>query len=875
MFDINDPTVELATGLTSTVNGSFDLAIGSSKAFEGGVVKVIVTGGTGATMVCDVADGCGSTAFGDSFLIDDDFVLSALIEAPADEGILTVNVSAITTLAAALAEANADGGKPDAEDIAAANQEVATLFGLIETDLTHLPGLDVAHERIGVEPTIDELRAAFINAGVLGAMLEGNGTIGQRLDRLVTDFAENDGKLILNEAADDFNIISVEDIIAAAIDTADESPLGRDNRYKAEGGLELDLLAIAKSTPGARAGQLPERPILTASVSELSFSSITGGLVTGIPIELVGEGITWNIGTASSWLNVDQRFGVGDATILVYPESLRAPVGINHGTLLIENTMSRDVITVDVEYTVGDVLGLSPNTTITLQSIFADTDTIDQKINVTGENVSWEAASDQAWASLTPTTGISPSQLTVTVDPAGLSVGSHTANITVSDKDFNQKRTTKVKILIEPRLINVAETGVSFSSFPSTAILSREIDVSENLGKPVDWSATSNAGWLTVSSSGKTGDALMLQANSTGLAANDLYSAQVTISSDDNTIENVEQINVSLWVGDTDPDARTEFVIPAENIVADPVKPYLYVNRGSYTETDTTVYPYVTTPVDPDIEIINVYTGESVGRIENSTPQSGVMAVDPDGQTLYVYDAVNFKIVPVDLSTFTARPGWDSVSSMDSMVVKRINGKEILFTGSGQAYDTETGIELVSSYGTYYYSTNNSVAVSKNGKVMCTMNRGLSPYSLYCYDMSYSYVDDQLSLNYHGNVAHGSGSNGRDLALSDDGTKVYAASGSPYNFNVFNTTTMALVQTLAAEAYPNAAEVGPHGIFYGGIDGYGTPADVWAYDQGGNQIANYSFGSLRPRQLVVSGDGSRLMGAIGVDPLRVVFLSTE
>ena len=340
---------------------------------------------------------------------------------------------------------------------------------------------------------------------------------------------------------------------------------------------------------------------------------------------------------------------------------------------------------------------------------------------------------------------------------------------------------------------------------------------------------------------------------------------------------------MSLWVGDTDPDARTEFVIPAENIVADPVKPYLYVNRGSYTETDTTVYPYVTTPVDPTIEIINVYTGEPVGRIENSTPQSGVMAVDPDGQTLYVYDAVNFKIVPVNLSTFTSQPGWDSVSGMDSMVVKRVNGKEILFTGSGQAYDTETGTQLVSSYGTYYYSTYNSVAVSKSGKVMCTMNRGLSPYSLYCYDISYSYVDDQLSLNYHGNVAHGSGSNGRDVALSDDGTKVYAASGSPYNFNVFNTTTMELVQTLAAEAYPNAAEVGPNGIFYGGIDGYYETTDVWAYDQAGNQISNYVvagyYKNLRSGQLVISGDGSRLIGAIesnsyDSDPF-VVFVAIE
>ena len=863
VFDANDPTVELATGITSTVNGSFDLAIGSSKAFEGGAVKVIVTGGTGATMVCDAPSGCGRTAFGDTFAIGDDFELSAIIEAPANDGAVTVNVSALTTLAAALAEANVNGGEIDKADLDEANQKVANIFGLTQTDLWRLSGLDVTREKIDVKPTTDELRAAFMNAGILEAMLEGNGTLDQRLNALVTEFVENDGQLILNEGSDAPSLISVEDIVEAAVSTSELSPLGAP--FPAFGGLRLDLIAPGNATPDTLSGQMPPKPVISASVSKLSFSGLYGGIISGVTIDISGKDVPWKIASDVEWLRYDEPSGTGNSTILVYPDSRLAKVGVNNGTLIIKNRLSGQQISIPIDFTVGDVLGLSPSVPIEFQVVHGATDATTKRISLTGKNVSWDSKSDQSWASITPVKGTSPSLLDLTVDPTGLPTGTHTANITIFDTNFNQKRTLQIKVMVEPRRLEVAETGVSLSDFPSKSILRREIDVTDNLGKPLEWSASSNAAWLTVSATGQTGGVVTLQADPTGLTPNALYLAEVELTAVSDDEANVEHVNVSLWVGDTDPDARTEIAVAARNIVADPMRPYVYVNKSDYENSDT------------DVEIFNAYTGESVGVIEGVTANNGVMAVSPDGALLYVYDKANYKIVPVDLSDFSVQEGWIA-ADMDSIIVNKINGKEIIFTGAGQAFDADTHANLGADFGKYAYSNDNSVAVSKNGETLCLMDRGLSPFSLYCFGMSYFYLDGgHLSMEYHGDVAHGVGSNGMDAAISDDGTLAYTASGAPYQFNFFDTTTMAQVQTLAGGAYPTCAEIDTNGVFYGGIRRYSNTDDVWSYDKDGNQISIYALAGysneLLDRQMVISGDGRRLIGATQGDFIAI--LSTD
>jgi Viral BACON domain len=855
VLDANDITVEIATGTTTTFDGSFDLSVLGSTGFEGQVVKIVVTGGSGAVMVCDAPSGCYDVDFGETFEISDEFELSAIIETPTDGGSATVHVNAITTLAAELMEYNANGDVLDRTDIVAANSQVADLFGLESEDLASLPAVDVtAAERDNNLPA-DVLRAAYVNAGVLGALLEGSGPLDQRMDVLIQDFTENGGQLIMNEAEDNPAVISMEDVFVSAVETAERLPREGDAFSEANEKLEADYLAIVATAAGTRSSDLPERPVLKVSTTEMSFRGVRGRTVEGAEIHIAGEGIPWKIKQVDPWLTFSRTEGTGPATVRVTPRTDMAEAGQNEGIFIVYDTKAPKQHIVDVSFVMGNELTVSVLDGPALEAVQGSMEALTRRVNVEGLDVSWKAEPLQDWVSVTPSSASQPDFATISMSPTDLAPGKYRADVKFVDTNFDQSFTVGLDVYIEPRRILIEETGVAFSHFPAKSILDREIAVSENSGEPLDWTATDNAAWLTVTPSGQTPGVLTLQADPTGLAAGVVHMAQVEVRTGNTSVQNTEHVEVSLWIGEEDPEERIEITIPATNIVADPVRPYVYANT-------TNNHP----DLDRDVDILNVYTGEIVGVIENVSPQNGVMTVSPDGSFLYVFDVTNNTIIPVDLSTYEIQEGW-STEYLDSLVVRRVNGKEILFTGSGLAYDLATGMQLDADFGLYSYNNSNSVDVSRNGEKLCLMDRGLSPFSLYCFSLTYRHEDGgKISSVYHGDVDHGVGSNGADTALSHDGTIAYTASGSPYQFNVFDTTTLKQVQTLAGSAYPLAAEVDVNGIFYGGINDALRASDIWAYDRDGNLISNYAFGKpsdrLRHRQLVISGDGSRIIAAV-------------
>ena len=826
------------------VDGSFDLQIDGSLDFDGGVVKVLVTGGDGARMICDAPSGCFGTPFGGQIEIGEDFELAALVEAPEDGGTLTVHVNAITTLAAALAGFNAGGDPVDPADVLAANDQVAGLFGLESTDLWALPGIDITDAGTGEEPSADALRAAYINAGILESLLEdsGDSTLDQRLGALLSDFTQNGGHLIVNEGTDNPDTVSLEDIFDGAVSSVTASQRTGDNNDNASSSLEWGVLSISLAEADTRSQNYSERERLAISAESLSFSGIRGRSIPGSTLAISGSGIPWAISSETTWLQFDHTSGTGDSTLQVTPVLAPTRFGKYNGSFTIYDTdVPQQKVTVNVDLTVGDSLAVYAIEPFNFDAVEGSTNPLYRTVSLGGYFISWSATLDQPWLSITPGYGSTPKDVIFRADPVGLKPGIHTAYVTFSDLNFDQKATVRVDMRIQPRRINTGESGVSFSSFPGHSVLSRTIEVTENLGEPLAWTAASDAAWLSVTPSGQTGESMTLTADPAGLTPGQLYTAKVRLSADDPSVTNVEYINTSLWVGATDPQDRLELDASARFVAADPVRPYVYVVPAS----------------SPDVDIYNVFTGALVDVIENVSPINNVVAVSPDGARLYVTDGINNGIVPIDLETLAALPAF-SGGNGGSMVVREVNGKELLFTAAKTVYDTDTG-ELVHtpSYDPYAYA----IDVSRNGKTMCRIGMGLSPYPLDCYGLTYSFAGPGvLTVEHRGSAPHGMGSNAMDIALSNDGGRVYAASGAPYDFLGFDTTTMQKVRTLTANAYPQNIEIDPNGNIYGSNE-----VDVWAHSQSESLLDTFTMTSatdvLQPRQLVVSGDGSRLIAA--------------
>jgi len=217
--DANDASKILSTGNTSAADGSYTVNIPDTANFEGPFIKVTVTGGNNALMICDAGDGCITNAgdtvsFGETFEILENVSLSAIVPTPADEGASVVNLTIFTDLAAALTE-NAAGDVTEAE-LLKANAQVSNLFGLTIDNPSQLAALDISNAA-AEGGDIVALRAAILSGGVLSAGLENGPNLGVALEMLRADFAANDGQLVINEDLDDLAFITMEDILDGAV----------------------------------------------------------------------------------------------------------------------------------------------------------------------------------------------------------------------------------------------------------------------------------------------------------------------------------------------------------------------------------------------------------------------------------------------------------------------------------------------------------------------------------------------------------------------------------------------------------------------------------------------------------------------------------
>jgi hypothetical protein len=401
---------------------------------------------------------------------------------------------------------------------------------------------------------------------------------------------------------------------------------------------------------------------------------------------------------------------------------------------------------------------------------------------------------------------------------------------------------------LAPKLFLSAD-GVALSSTPGKSVLKRSIEVDRTTGKAqAAWTASSDQSWLSVTASGATGGKLTVQADPTGLAADQEYTANVTVSTDDGFTD-TETLHVGLWVGSSKP-GTVQLQQTVESVATNPVLPYAYVTDGG-----------------ANIKVYNVYSGAVVTTFHNVAPTLGYMDVSSDGATLFAADTTNFKIVALDAASGAVLSKYQvgyQIDSYFSMVYARPYGQPALYlspngNGAGGIIAYPSGDTLLS--GGFGNGDTNFLAVTPDGRGVYTVTMFLSPGSLYGYSLSAT--SKGFSLKSLGSLFD-AGSNCRDLAVSRDGKHVYPACGAPYEFGVFDGKTLTQVQTLAAAPYPANVEIDTFDNVVGGIDGVAeNNEDVFVYNQKGKARGTVSTPVQGEQQaaLKVSGDSTRVVNA--------------
>lgn len=232
-FEVVDGVVQ-SEPLGSTFtdeNGDFELSFASG--FSGLLKVVVRADGSRSTMRCDSADGCdpdgdgtADVLFGENFPLSPTFSLSLYTVVGENAGAISRNPTALTELAARLAESNPNG--LNETSVEGANSQVADLFDLTG-DLTALDIADVTNaEALGGLDRDVEKRASLLAAGVLGAADSAypGETLEAALELFVEDFVRNDGQLLFTDTDD--STISLEDILDETDQVVGRIPFGTD-----------------------------------------------------------------------------------------------------------------------------------------------------------------------------------------------------------------------------------------------------------------------------------------------------------------------------------------------------------------------------------------------------------------------------------------------------------------------------------------------------------------------------------------------------------------------------------------------------------------------------------------------------------------------
>ena len=454
-----------------------------------------------------------------------------------------------------------------------------------------------------------------------------------------------------------------------------------------------------------------------------SFSGINGSTFTPISVS-IGE----NLGATPMTVTADQPW------ILV--SQVTAPTGLVPGGFTVAvnpavGPLASGNYTGNVQVTVGagsDTTSIqvpvqltltAPTLSVSAQNLvfggsagrtFSPA-TLAVSLNTGTGQYPWSVSGQPSWLNLSSTGGAPPGQIVVTPLPANASPGTTAATLTFTTRVNGDVLTASVPVTfnLDSHLLVAAQTGVAFVSTPTAnwSRLAQAVKVSDNYGLATPWTAQSDQTWLQVTSSGAAGGNITLTANPTGLAADQLYIATVTLTATDATIVNPEHIRVGLWVASATPSVVpsgiTSFAGAAQinAVVADPIRPYVYVH-----ETNST-----------SVRVFNLYTEAELAPLTGLPATTICLTVGSDGNTLFALGSAGPVIATVNLNTGVAAKVLNIPASpnanepLDFIRYVRTNGREFIMDGADRTFRVTDGSQAGNGNTDYF-------AVSTDGSKM-------------------------------------------------------------------------------------------------------------------------------------------------------------
>jgi sugar lactone lactonase YvrE len=571
---------------------------------------------------------------------------------------------------------------------------------------------------------------------------------------------------------------------------------------------------------------------------QISFNAVNGAPIAAeaVTFRLADGAVTWSGVSDVPWLSLTPSSGAtpGTTSLKVDPAAARLASGQYTGQMTL-SAPGVHTSTVPVTLNLTRASLTASRSVVTLGGVYGrdqHESTLTLGLNTLANTHPWSLSNLPEWLAASPASGQvgGPGAAVALSAIANLAPGTSVASLTATVRVNGDTHSLPLTVTAnrDVHRLLFSEAGVAMVATPGWSRLSRTVSVADNFDQSPAWSATSDKSWLSVT---RSGSELTLRADPTGLPADTVSYATVSLHSPDATVSTAETLRVALWKGSATPGTITRLNKRYLHLKTDPIRPYLYANAGG-----------------SGIDVYNVYTTALVATIPGLGTALGEMSVSPDGATLFVYDTASAEVIVADLATLTKSATWplaNQVDHADTLLALRPNGVQLVWTRDGTVY-TAGGRSLGGLGGMPRAVTGDGKRVFANGSTFDVDFSAMAGGTLFSKAMAPASAGD--------------------LAVSHDGKRLYALGGTPAGCTRLSTTDFSVVGTLpGVETYAaNNIEVGSDGRVYCGISGWYSASDVWVYRADGVLLGSFKFAgyaeALVGGTMNISGDGMIVVG---------------
>lgn len=275
--------------------------------------------------------------------------------------------------------------------------------------------------------------------------------------------------------------------------------------------------------------------------SSLNFAYQVGGsppgsqnlTISASPSANIGFTVSPSTSSGGNWLTVNPTIGATSASVSVSVNPAGLSPGAYSGSLAVTGLATNSPLTVPVTLTVTALLTASP-VSLAFSYQTGESTPPSQTVHISASGsaaVSIQAAaSGGQWLSVAPAAATTPSDLAISVSPAGLAAGTYNGAITVTSALANTVSIPVALTVATKPLLSVTPTTLTFGYEVGGAVPPGQT-LSITGSSPLNYTVSASGGaWLKVTpAGGSTPDSISVAINPSGLAVN-TYSANIAIT---------------------------------------------------------------------------------------------------------------------------------------------------------------------------------------------------------------------------------------------------------------------------------------------------------------------------------------------------------